>query len=116
MKPPVGEGRDLRLGADVRRVSGQTQELYTYVNALPTRRRVAGGTALTYGLFTDASLTAGPATLTLGGRVDRWRLTDGALREAVIATGAPLTNAIFPERRGTEWTGRAGIAVTPVAP
>lgn len=116
VKPPVGEGRDLRLGADVRRVSGQTQELYTYVNALPTRRRVAGGTALTYGLFTDASLTAGPATLTLGGRVDRWRLTNGALREAVIATGAPLTNAIFPERRGTEWTGRAGIAVTPVAP
>jgi len=116
VKPPVGEGRDLRLGADVRRVSGQTQELYTYVNALPTRRRVAGGTALTYGLFTDASLTAGPATLTLGGRVDRWRLTDGALREAVIATGAPLTTAIFPERRGTEWTGRAGIAVTPVAP
>jgi len=116
LKPSVGEGRDLRLGADVRRVSGQTQELYTYANALPTRRRVAGGTALTYGLFTDASLTAGPATLTLGGRVDRWRLTDGALREAVIVTGVPLTNAIFPERRGTEWTGRAGIAVTPVAP
>jgi vitamin B12 transporter len=113
---PVGEGRDLRIGGDVRRVSGQTQEAYTYVAAVPTRRRVAGGTALTYGLFADASLETGPATLTLGGRVDRWRLSDGELREGVLATGASLTNAVFPARSGTEWTGRAGIAVTPVTP
>ncbi|HET9511419.1 MAG TPA: TonB-dependent receptor [Sphingomonas sp.] len=114
--PPVGEGRDLRAGVDVRRVAGRTQETFTYVAALPTRRRVAGGAALTYGLFADASLTTGPATLSLGGRVDRWRLSDGALRETILATGAPLTNAVASDRTGTEWTGRAGIAVTPVTP
>ena len=112
--PPVGAGRDLRLGGDVRRVNGRTQELYTFVGAQPTRRRVAGGTALTYGLFGDASLTAGVATLTLGGRVDRWRLSDGALRETTLATGGTLTDTRFPERSGTEWTGRAGVAVRPV--
>ncbi len=114
--PPLGAGIDLRLGGDVRRVDGRTQENFTYVNALPTRRRVAGGEALTWGLFTDASVEAGDLTLTLGGRVDRWRLSDGSLRENTIATGAPLTTTLFPDRSGTEWTGRAGAAWTPVAP
>ena len=112
--PPVGAGRDLRLGADARHVAGRTQEFYTYVNALPTRRRVAGGEALTLGLFADASAALGAVTLTLGGRVDRWRLSDGRLEEATLATGAPLTDQRFAERSGTEWTGRAGVAWSPV--
>jgi len=114
--PPVGAGRDLRLGADLRRVEGRTQENFTYVAGAPTRRRVAGGEALTWGLFADASAAAGDLTLTLGGRVDRWRLTDGMLRDTAIATGAPLTAAGFADRDGTEWTGRAGAAWAPIAP
>ena len=112
---PVGQGRDLRVGADVRRVDGRTQENYTYVAGVPTRNRVAGGAALTYALFADASAEIGDLTLTLGGRVDQWRLSDGRLREQVIATGVPLTNASFADRRGTEWTGRAGAAWKPVS-
>lgn len=113
--PPVGPGRDLRVGADVRRVEGRTQELYTYVDARPTRRRVAGGAALTAGLFADASATPGDWTLTLGGRVDRWRLTDGRLGETTLATGATLTDQRFAQRSGTEWTGRAGAAWSPLS-
>ncbi len=116
LAPRLGSGSDLRLGADVRRVDGRTQEAYTYVAGLPTRRRVAGGAALTYGVFGDASLTHGPLTLTLGGRVDRWELNDGRLRESTLTTGAALTSSDFADRRGTEWTGRAGAAWTIAAP
>ncbi|WP_413071698.1 TonB-dependent receptor [Sphingomonas sp. 1P08PE] len=113
--PPVGTGRDLRVGADLRRVDGRTQEAYTFVAALPTRRRIAGGAALTAGLFADASVEAGDVTLTLGGRVDRWRLYDGRLRETTLATGAALTDSDFADREGTEWTGRAGAAWAPAS-
>ena len=112
--PPVGKGRDLRLGADIRSVEGRTQEAFTYVAGAPTRRRVAGGASRTWGLFADGSLDAGALTLTLGGRVDRWRITDGLLRETALATGAALTDARFPNRDGTEWTGRAGAAWSPI--
>lgn len=111
--PPVGEGRDLRVGADIRAVEGRTQELYTFVAGSPTRRRVAGGASTTTGLFADGSATLGQVTLTLGGRVDWWRIYDGSLRENTIATGAFLTNAAFADRDGTEATGRAGLAWQP---
>jgi outer membrane receptor protein involved in Fe transport len=113
--PPLGRGMDLRLGAEWRRTEGRTQERYTYVDALPTRRRVAGGTTRTYGAFADASAEAGAWTLTLGGRVDRWRIADGFLRETPIAAGPALTDFAFVDRTGTEWTGRAGVAVSPVS-
>jgi outer membrane receptor protein involved in Fe transport len=114
--PPVGAGRDLRIGVDVRDVEGQTQENYTYVAGAPTRRRLAGGSSRTAGLFADASAETGALTLTLGGRVDRWTISDGRLNEYTLATSAPLTNAIFPDRKGTEWTGRAGAAYAPSEP
>ena len=112
---PVGQGRDVRFGADVRRVDGRTQENYSYVAGVPTRLRVGGGAALTYGLFADSSAELGDLTLTLGGRIDQWRLNDGVLHEKVIATGVPLSDARFAERRGTEWTGRAGAAWAPMS-
>ncbi|WP_145119379.1 TonB-dependent receptor [Sphingomonas panaciterrae] len=112
--PPVGAGRDLRLGIDVRDVTGRTQENYTYVGGAPTRRRIAGGSSRTTGIFADGSVEAGRWTLTLGGRVDRWRIADGQLDEYTLATGVPLTASRFPERDGTEWTGRAGLAFAPV--
>lgn len=108
--PPVGEGRDLRVGLDVRDVEGRTQENYTYVAGLPTRRRIAGGNSRTAGLFFDSAVETGAWTFTLGGRVDRWRIADGQLSEYTLATGAPITNANYRDRTGTEWTGRVGAA------
>ncbi len=112
--PPVGAGIDLRLGGDWRDVTGQTQELYSFTAGVPTRRREAGGSSETAGVFADASVERGAVTLTLGGRVDRWRISDGHTREALLTGGAPLTDAIYPDRTGTEWTGRAGLAVAPI--
>ena len=112
--PPVGAHSDLRIGADARIVDGRTQENYTYVAGAPTRHRVAGGEARTVGVFADGSTTLGDLTLTLGGRLDWWRLSDGFLNEHTIATGAVLTNTRFAGRNGGEATGRAGIAWSPV--
>lgn len=114
--PPVGTGRDLRLGFDVRDVEGKTQENYTYVAGAPTRRRVAGGSSRTAGLFVDGSVEAGAWTFTLGGRVDRWWITSGRLNEYTLATAASLTDVDFADRSGTEWTGRVGAAFVPTEP
>ncbi len=108
--PPLGEAIRLRLGADFRRVSGRTQENYTFVGGSPTRRRVAGGRNLTGGVFADGSVEAGALTLSLGARVDRWRIAGGFLRERTLATGAPITDLSFTDRTGTEATGRVGLA------
>lgn len=111
LSPPLGQGATLRLGGDLRGTSGRTQELYTYVAGSPTRRRVAGGETLTSGLFADFSLERGPLTLSAGGRIDRWTITNGALFEAPLAGGAALTDARFADRSGWEPSGRAGVAV-----
>jgi vitamin B12 transporter len=108
--PPVGGGVTLRLGSDIRRVSGRTQELYTFVANQPTRQRVAGGESLTFGGFADASLESGGLTLNAGGRIDRWSISNGSLVERALGTGATLTDSVFPNRTGTEATGRLGAA------
>lgn len=112
--PPVGAGNDLRVGADIRSVTGRTQELYTFVAAVPTRRRVAGGETRTIGLFADGSTDIGALTLTLGARIDWWRITRGFLRENPLAPAPALTDTAFADRSGSEATGRAGIAWSPV--
>jgi outer membrane receptor protein involved in Fe transport len=108
--PPIGGGITLRLGSDVRHVSGRTRELYTFVAGTPTRRRVAGGESATLGGFFDASSEAGALTRNAGGRLDRWTITDGSLVERPLAGGAALTDLAFADRSGTEATGRVGLA------
>lgn len=109
IEPPIGGGLTLRLGGDLRGVSGRTQELFTYVAGAPTRRRVAGGESATLGAFADASYEAGPLTLSAGGRLDHWSITNGALVERGL-TGGPVTDTAFADRSGWEATGRIGAA------
>jgi outer membrane receptor protein involved in Fe transport len=115
MRPRLGPAA-LRLGADWRDTRGRTQELFQYVAGTPTRGRVAGGHSATFGAFAEASLAAGPLTLTGGARIDHWQIADGALRERTLTTGALLTDSVFPDRRGWEPTARAGIAFRATAP
>ena len=114
VQPPVGSAVDLRLGADIRDVSGKTQELFTFVNASPTRRREAGGSTRTNGLFADGSVALGRLTLTGAARVDWWRIDGGYLRERPIAGGAALTDSRFGDRDGSAFTGRVGAACQPL--
>ncbi len=109
LQPPIGGGVTLRLGVDARAVSGRTQELFTYVAGLPTRRRDAGGHSVTLGGFADASLESGPLTLSAGGRLDHWDIAGGHLLERAL-TGAVVTDLRFARRDGWEATGRVGAA------
>jgi outer membrane receptor protein involved in Fe transport len=113
---PVTGPAELRIGVDGRKSVGRTQELFQFVAGAPTRGRVAGGRTLTLGAFAEFGWEHGPLTLSAGGRLDRWWLEDGVLRERVLATGALLTDTAFPDRRGWEATGRAGIGWRPIDP
>ncbi|PVX29869.1 TonB-dependent receptor [Sphingomonas pokkalii] len=108
--PPVGGGITLRLGGDLRRVSGETRELYSFIGTSPTRRRVAGGASLTAGGFANASYIHGGWTLDAGGRLDHWTIADGSLAERPLASGPAITDTRYRDRRGWEPTGRLGVA------
>jgi outer membrane receptor protein involved in Fe transport len=110
VRPPLGEGVELRLGADYRRTIGETRELFTFVAGLPTRMREAGGDSDTLGAFAELSAVRGALTLTGGGRIDRWNIRDGRLLERTLATGALIRNDRPADRHGWEPTGRIGLA------
>ena len=108
-RPRIGE-LDLRIGGDWRETEGRTQELFQFTAGTGTRARIAGGSTRTLGAFAETALESGPLTVTAGGRVDRWTIAGGFLRETVLATNLPLTDTAFADRAGWEPTGRAGIA------
>lgn len=110
VRPPLGEAVELRLGADVRRTTGETNEFFTYVAGKPTRLREAGGQSDTAGAFAELSAKIDALTLTGGVRADRWWIRDGRLVERTLATGATIRNELAPERQGWEPTARAGLA------
>ena len=109
VRPSTG-ALELRIGADARQTEGVTRELFQFVAGAPTRGRVAGGRTRTLGAFAELGWTRGDLTVTAGGRVDRWWIENGELRERTLATSAPLTDLRFPDRGGWEPTGRAGAA------
>ena len=107
---PVTGPFELRLGADARKVSGRTQEMFQFVAGAPTRGRVAGGETSLAGAFAEAGWEHGALTFTGGGRIDRWRIAHGSFRERILATDTVLTDMAFPDRSGWEATARAGLA------
>jgi outer membrane receptor protein involved in Fe transport len=111
LQPPLDDVMTLRIGGDVRRVSGRTEELYSYANGAPTRRRVAGGASTTFGGFADLSAETGALTLNASGRLDRWEIGSGRLEERPLAGGPALTDTQFADRSGWEATGRLGAAL-----
>jgi outer membrane receptor protein involved in Fe transport len=108
IRPPLGKSVELRLGADARFTTGETQEFFSYVAGQPTRRRLAGGDSSTQGLFAEASWIRGPLTLSGGARIDHWTISNGKLLESQIATGQSLRDDHFEDRSGWRPTARAG--------
>ena len=115
IRPPLGRALQLRLGADSRYVTGETDEYYQYLAGAPLDKRAAGGRSLTVGAFAETS--AEPVErmmLTAGGRIDRWRILDGFLHQSVIASGAALPGTqAYGDRSGTRPTVRSGVAYKP---
>jgi vitamin B12 transporter len=110
IRPRLG-GAELRFGMDWRDTRGETRELFQFVAGMPTRGRVAGGASRTLGAYAEAGWENDVLLITVGGRIDRWRIARGNLRERILADGATVTEAAFPDRAGWEPTARAGVAL-----
>lgn len=113
VRPALGDAVKLRLGGDIRHAAGRTQERVLSTNA----NRVAGGEQTVYGGFAEVSLLpVDGLTLTASGRIDHWRMEDGRRTEISRTTGALIAanSAVYPDRSGSEATGRAGIAWNPL--
>lgn len=111
LRPPVGEAHVLRVGLDTRLATGELfEDAYAASGAITTHRN-AGGRTQTSGLFVEDDWTPGGSggalVLTGGVRLDRWTIDDGFFRER-SAAGLLLTSNAYPDRAGTEATGRAG--------
>lgn len=107
LRPPIGSNIELRIGADLRATAGESRELYSFAAGQPTRRRIAGGDSGTYGYFAEAAWSRGPLTLSGGARIDYWRISDGRLRERLLATGVATRDERYPKRSAWLPTARA---------
>ena len=107
LRPPLGPDHVLRIGGDLRVADGELFEDAYAATGLVTARRNAGGRTRVAGLFVEDDWTIGRLVLTGGVRADRWSIADGFFRERTAA-GAIRTDSRYPDRDGTETTGRAG--------
>ena len=112
VRPPLGRSLELRLGADWRRTTGETNELYAYTDGVAARQREAGGQSDTAGIFAELSTKLGDLTLTGGARADHWWIRDGRLIETLRATGIASRRDLAPERQGWAPTARTGLSWT----
>jgi vitamin B12 transporter len=108
IRPPVGARNSLRIGADIRSASGQTNELFRYITGSATRIRRAGGVNTSYGGFIEGSASLGPLTLTGGALLDRWSIAQGSLVETATGTGLTTLDLKFANRSGARPTFRGG--------
>jgi outer membrane receptor protein involved in Fe transport len=109
VRPPVGGGHTLRLGADYRRSEGDLiEDAYanTPANNL-TATRFAGGVNTDFGLFVEDDWEIGPVTLTGGVRADRTTIQDGYYRQQNAAGVVTIDNA-FPDRSNWSFSYRGG--------
>ena len=111
VRPPLGGGLELRLGADGRASDGESRELYSFQDGAPTRRRRAGGESLTAGAFAELTGRFGGLTLNGGARIDRWRIAEGKLHERMLEGGAVLRDEVYADRDGWLPTARAGAVL-----
>ncbi|HEX2862846.1 MAG TPA: TonB-dependent receptor, partial [Lacunisphaera sp.] len=109
-------GTDARTsaGLDWRRVRGETREHFTFSAGNFTRERIAGGTQEATGLFALHERSLAPAwRVSLGGRVDFWRESDGHRRETERAAGTTLRDDRYAGRDGVEFSPSAGLVWQP---
>jgi outer membrane receptor protein involved in Fe transport len=108
VRPPVGGGHTLRMGADYRRSEGDLAEYRFNGNTgAPNGSRFAGGTNTDLGLYIEDDYTFGPLLLTGGLRADRWTVRDGYHRN-LNATGGVLDDSAYPNRAGWDVSWRVG--------
>lgn len=111
VRPPLGEGRVLRIGADWRRADGTMKEnAISTVTGLITARRRAGGTNSDVGFYADGDLVLGPVTLTAGVRADRTR-SSGGFYEVRDVAGVVTSRTDYATVSDWAVTGRGGAVL-----
>ncbi len=107
-------GASTTFGGDLRSVAGETREDFLYSKGAYTEQRFAGGRQAFAGLFAERLQPLAPGlSAMVGARIDRWQDTDGHLRTTALATGALLTESLYPDRSGTELSPSAGLTWAP---
>lgn len=108
LRPPLDGDGELRFGADVRGVEGETQEQFFFTGITPGRYREAGGSSRTLGGFAEYSHDFGTFGVTAAGRFDYWRIAPAFRVERNIG-GTLRSDDRFAARSGWEGTGRVGL-------
>ena len=110
----LGRTASLRAGADVRHADGTTFEDSLAPSGAVTASRTAGGRQLDAGAYAELDVTRGKFSLTAGGRLDRWKQSNGLLR--TINPAGVITSELRPDAT-SGWlpSGRAGgrVEVSP---
>ena len=102
LRPPVGGGHVLRLGADYRKAVGTLQEeAISTVTGLATERRRTGGANSDLGVIVEDDWSLGALTLTAGARADRTSIR-GGFTSASSPAGITLAETRYPDR--AEWS------------
>jgi len=113
LRPPVGPGHVLRIGADTRFAQGDMFEDTYNANIASnpiTSRRHAGGQQMTSGVFAENDWTLGRVVLTGGVRADHWTISDGFYR-ARNAASATTRDDEYAKRSDWQFSGRVGALV-----
>lgn len=107
VRPPVGGGHTLRIGADFRQSDGDLSEYRYLASGAGNGSRFAGGTNSDFGLFLEDDYTLGPILLTGGVRADRWSIRDGYHRN-LNAAGGVIEDSTYTDRSGWDFSWRVG--------
>ena len=106
LRPPVGTAHALRLGADLRTVTGFEDE-DTFTKGVISGHRREGGSNGDLGFYGEDAWTLGVLQLTAGARADRWSVRDGQFQTWSVVW-VPLVNTHFPDRAGWNGSFRGG--------
>jgi outer membrane receptor protein involved in Fe transport len=109
IRPPVGGGHTLRVGADYRRGEGDLREdSYNAGTGVRTQQRFGGGVNTDWGVFAEDDWVLGALTLTGGVRGDRYTIRDGYYRVLSGDGSAVISDAQFGDRADWEFSWRGG--------
>jgi len=109
LRLPVLDGDLIEIGADVRRLSGGTNEAFRNLGDGFTRLREAGGDQWLAGGWLEYTGRIGERLSLAGGlRLDHWRSFNGVLRESELAGSEILRDDDIRNRDDTLLNGRLG--------
>ncbi|KUR79762.1 TonB-dependent siderophore receptor [Novosphingobium sp. FSW06-99] len=106
VRPPVGHGQVLRLGADLRDVTGYEDE-DSYTKGVISGHHREGGSNDDLGIYGEDAWTLGALQLTAGARADHWVIRDGQYQSWTLGW-SPILDTHYADRSGWNGSFRGG--------